>query len=191
MIGLLGTAVTASFFDSLNPSAIAQQMLIQAMLKKKRHVWFFILGIGLANIVLGIGIYYGVVAWISELLSNLASNYPLYTYGAETAAGILLLSLGAFLIFRTRRINASAESAENTAKAPKSLSPVSLFIMGAAFCGVELTSALPYFGFLAILASYELVFPFVLSFIILYTFIYALPLILLYFGYNKIQGTKL
>jgi len=34
---LLGTTLTASFFDSLNPSAIAQQMLLQAMVKKKRH----------------------------------------------------------------------------------------------------------------------------------------------------------
>lgn len=35
---LLGTTLTASFFDSLNPSAIAQQMLPQAMVKKKRHI---------------------------------------------------------------------------------------------------------------------------------------------------------
>lgn len=28
---LLGTTLTASFFDSLNPSAIAQQMLLQAI----------------------------------------------------------------------------------------------------------------------------------------------------------------
>ncbi len=38
---LLGTTITTSFFDSLNPSAIAQQMLLQAMVKKKRHIWFF------------------------------------------------------------------------------------------------------------------------------------------------------
>lgn len=38
---LLGTTLTASFFDSLNPSAIAQQMLLQAMVKKKRHTAAF------------------------------------------------------------------------------------------------------------------------------------------------------
>ena len=37
---LLGTTLTASFFDSLNPSAIAQQMLLQAMVKKKRQNLF-------------------------------------------------------------------------------------------------------------------------------------------------------
>lgn len=38
---LLGTTLTASFFDSLNPSAIAQQMLLQAMVPCHRR--------GLAN----------------------------------------------------------------------------------------------------------------------------------------------
>ena len=56
MLLLLGTTLTASFFDSLNPSAIAQQLLLQAMVKRKRHVLFFILGIGLANLLLGLGV---------------------------------------------------------------------------------------------------------------------------------------
>ncbi len=54
---LLGTAITASFFDSLNPSAIAQQMLLQAMVKNKRHILFFIFGIGLANFVMDLACY--------------------------------------------------------------------------------------------------------------------------------------
>ena len=48
---LLGTTLTASFFDSLNPSAITQQMLLQAMVKRKRMIWFFIGGIGAVMIV--------------------------------------------------------------------------------------------------------------------------------------------
>ena len=35
---LVGATLTASFFDSLNPSAIAQQMLLQAMIKNKRTI---------------------------------------------------------------------------------------------------------------------------------------------------------
>lgn len=61
---LLGTTLTASFFDSLNPSAIAQQMLLQAMVKKKRHIWFFICGIGTANLIMGLAIYYGIATWV-------------------------------------------------------------------------------------------------------------------------------
>ena len=121
------------YFDSLNPSAIAQQMLLQAMVKKKRHIWFFICGIGTANLIMGLAIYYGIATWVSKFLT--------------------------------------------------------LFIMGAAFCMVELTSAFPYFGFLALLTSYHLIFPLALLFMLIYNFMYMLPLILLYFGYNKLQGT--
>ena len=64
---LLGTTITASFFDSLNPSAIAQQMLLQAMVKQKRHTLYFILGIGTANLAMGLAIYYGIAAWAPAL----------------------------------------------------------------------------------------------------------------------------
>ena len=76
-------------------------------------------------------------------------------------------------------------------KNPSQLSPLFLFFLGAAFCAVELTSAFPYFGFLAILTTYNLTFPLVIVFLIIYDLIYVLPLILLYFAYNKLQGTAI
>ena len=54
---------------------------------------------------------------------------------------------------------------------------------------VELTSAFPCFGFLALLTSYDPVFPAAMLLIGVYNFMYVLPLILLYFGYNRLQGT--
>ncbi len=190
---LLGTTLTASFFDSLNPSAIAQQMLLQAMVKKKRHIWFFIFGIGTANLIMGLAIYYGIATWISKYLAKIVGAYPLYVYGAAAIGGIVLLAVGTRLIIKTKQSNAGqndnrCEEADNV-KAPAQLSPVSLFIMGAAFCMVELTSAFPYFGFLALLTSYHLIFPLALMFMLIYNVMYILPLILLYFGYNKLQGT--
>lgn len=61
----IGYYINSKFFDSLNPSAIAQQMLLQAMVKKKRHIWFFICGIGTANLIMGLAIYYGIATWVS------------------------------------------------------------------------------------------------------------------------------
>ena len=169
---LLGTTLTASFFDSLNPSAIAQQMLLQAMVKKKRHIWFFICGIGTANLIMGLAIYYGIATWVSKFLTKIVNAYPLYVYGAAAIGGIVLLGAGIRLIIKTRQSNAEknnngCEETENV-KAPAQLSPVSLFIMGAAFCMVELTSAFPYFGFLALLTSYHLIFPLALLFMLIY-----------------------
>lgn len=187
---LLGTVITTSFFDSLNPSAIAEQMLLQAMVKNKRHIWFFILGIGTANLALGLAIYYGIATWVSKLLSKAIELYPWYVYGAALGAGVLCLLLGIRLIVKTK-LNAKNNSEETSeVKNPAQLSPVSLFFLGAAFCAVELTSAFPYFGFLAILTTYHLIFPLVIVFIIIYDFMYILPLILIYFAYNKLQGTS-
>ncbi len=188
---LFTTAITTSFFDSLNPSAIAQQMLLQAMVRTKRLIWFFILGIGAANLALGLAIYYGIAAWISALLSKAIALYPQSVYGAALLAGILCLLIGIRQIIKTRRRTGSSYHASSGTKKPAQLSPASLFTLGAAFCAVELTSAFPYFGFLAILSSYDLIFPLVLFFIMIYNAIYIFPLVLLYFGYNKLQGTPL
>ena len=196
---LLGTAITSSFFDSLNPSAIAQQMLLQAMVKNKRHIWFFILGIGLANWTMGLAVYYGIATWISRLLSKVTEAYPWYVYGAALGSGFLCLVVGIRLIFKTKQggyhdgdnddRDEGDDGKVSIASSPARLSPLSLFAMGGVFCAVELTSAFPYFGFLAMLTSYDPPFPFVLIFLFIYSFMYVLPLILLYFGYNKLRGT--
>lgn len=76
--------VTASFIDGINPSAIARQMLLQAMVKKKRYVLFFMLGIGLAN----------AVAWRGYLLWNCGTGIrPL-----GENAGVLPAAIAAWLV---------------------------------------------------------------------------------------------
>ena len=188
---LFGTSITTSFFDSLNPSAIAQQLLLQAMVKNKRHIWFFILGIGVTNLALGLAIYYGIATWVSRLLSMVLETYPWYVYGAALGAGILCVLLGVRLIVKTKLAAKNDIRETGEIKKPAQLSPLSLFFLGAAFCAVELTSAFPYFGFLAMLTNYQLTVPLVLFFMLIYNFMYVLPLILLYFGYNKLQGTTM
>lgn len=192
MFLLFGTALTASFLDSLNPTAIAQYMLLLAAARKKSDTWFFTLGGGLMNIALGLAVYYGVTAQLARLLDWAAGNWPLQLYGAALLFGLGCLAVGLRLIARTRRAARAGEGPDAEAdgsKLPAQLNPASLFVMGAVFCLLELTSALPYFGFLALLAGYRLPFLLVLFFITLYTFIYCLPLMLLYFGYNRLNGT--
>lgn len=186
---LVGAALTTSFFDSLNPSAIAQQMVLQAMVKKKKHTWFFILGISLANVLLGLAVYYGIAAFLSQVWAQAAARYPAPVRILETGAGLACLLLGGRMLLRAHR---SQPEETGEAKQPRyGLGPASLFLLGAAFCMVELTSALPYFGFLAFLSSYQLALPGVLAMILLYTLVYAAPLILLYFAYNRLRGTAL
>ncbi len=192
MLFLIGAAIASSVVASLNPTAIGQQKFLQAAVKNKRHTLYFIWGIGLANVALGLAVYYGIVNWVSQLLETLTARFPLPMYGGETVLGLACLILGIYLTIKTHRANAASCGEDfDHAKAPAQLTPASLFIMGAGFCFLELTRALPYFAFLALLATYELMFPIVLAFIILYSFIYAFPLIIVYAAYNKLQGTVL
>ena len=125
-----------------------------------------------------------------ESRRHTAPPFPFPVRVAEIIAGIVCASLGIKMFIRTK--NHLKSDTESTAKAPKQqLTPTGLFFIGAAFCMVELTSALPYFGFLAVLAGYNLAMPYVLGLIFLYSTIYAAPLILLYFVYNRLRGTAL
>ena len=128
MLLLLGAAITASFFDSLNPSAIAEQILLQTMVRNKRHILFFIAGIGFANLAMGLAIYYGAANWASQAYSAITAAYPLYVYGAETAAGLLFLGLGIRLIVKTSRSQNSGGKEERAApKPPAQLAPAAVF----------------------------------------------------------------
>lgn len=186
MLWLIYATLTASFFDCLNPSAIAQQMLLMAMVRQKRSVLFFIAGIGLTNFGMGLAVYYGLAAWASRLFSTAAASYPSYLRAALLTAGLASLALGTGLAARERYRPAADVG---TAKPPAVLSPLALFIMGSAFCGVELTSALPYFSFIAVTAGANIPPSAVLFLFCVYNFVYVLPLLLLYAGYNRLRGT--
>ena len=78
--------MTASFFDSLNPSAMVQQMLLQAMVKKKRSILFFICGVGTANLIMGLAIYVGAT-WVSKILTKIVHAYRCMRMGRRESAG--------------------------------------------------------------------------------------------------------
>ena len=122
---LLGTTLTASFFDSLNPSAIAQQMLLQAMVKKKRHIWFFICGIGTANLIMGLAIYYGIATWVSKFLTKIVNAYPLYVYGAAAIGGIVFWGLESGL--SSRQDKATLKKTIMDVRKPKMSKPLPSF----------------------------------------------------------------
>ena len=131
---------------------------------------------------------------VDGLVDGASTKNAEKTTGVDGVISVLQATIDTLqgqLEMKDRQIEQQAQTITRLtdALAPAQLSPVSLFIMGAAFCMVELTSAFPYFGFLALLTSYHLIFPLALLFMLIYNFMYMLPLILLYFGYNKLQGT--
>lgn len=189
MAALIGTLFATSLLDCLNPTAIAQQLLLQAALKKKSKVWFFISGMFLANLALGLAVYYGAMEPLIKGWNLLSEKSPAAALAILLCGGALSLTLGIVKFVRTAA--ARKKSKEEEAKLPERelTSPV-LFGMGVVFTAVELTSALPYFGFLAAMASHAPHAAVVILLTALYSFVYVLPLILIYFFYRALRGTK-
>lgn len=198
MWGLLISTIFTSAADSLNPFAITQQFVLQGMVKKPKHIWFFIIPTGVTNLIGGFLAYFGLAALIENFFDRVMETHGQSLFIAELILGIALISAVGFLIQRNNiellknRLQVSNTSEENDAAEAvhkvKDVSPTALVILGAGATISELTTALPYFAFLAILLTYQLSLFQVTFILVLYNFIYTSPLIILYFGYRKAQN---
>ena len=190
MIGLLFTTIITSAADSLNPVAITQQFILQGMVKKPKHIWFFILATGITNFIGGLMAYYGLVTIISDIFSSIFKKLIPEIYIAELSVGITII---VFILYKILNKNIRKEAKDSDSiedekikisKKIKSVSPLSLFILGVIATITELTTALPYFAFLAVLLNYELSLLSVILILLIYNLIYSAPLVVLYFIYR-------
>lgn len=201
MFGLLVSTLLTSAADSINPVAITQQFVLQGMVKKPKHIWFFILSTGITNLIGGFLAYYGVITFIGKLLNKLIEKYGQALYTTELILGIaFLIAVG--ILLQNNKIESlkkqihilndsvnngnSNHKAESTIKI-KSVSPMALVALGIGATISELTTALPYFAFLTILFNHQLTVFQITFILILYNTIYTLPLIILFFIYIKAQ----
>lgn len=197
MFGIIITTIITSLADSFNPIAIAQQFFLQGIVKKAKHIWYFIISIGLTNFSGGILAYFGLINLINGLLEKVLEKHSKILFLIELILGVAFL-IGAFYLFKKSKVEdvkkeimekdsslSSIEEKETVFKRIKSVSPLSLVILGVVATISELTTALPYFAFLGILFTYKLSFLKIVFILLLYNFIYVLPLMVLYFVYVK------
>lgn len=187
---LLITLFAMSSVDSLNPIGITQQFILQGLVKKPRHIWYFIITTGVVNMIFGYLVYYGAMAIISSGISHVVDNYGIVLYLLEMALGVsLLIWSGISLAKRILGKRNGGESGAHAAEEEKirsrvrSVTPVALITVGVVSTVSELTSAVPYFSFLAVLLNYKLSFLVLTLILILYNIIYILPFAILYVVY--------
>lgn len=190
---LILTTIITSATDSVNPVAITQQFILQGMVKRRSHIWYFISATYITNFICGMMVYYGLLEILSRIWDITFKALGNGIYIAELLGGVILLSYAIYklIVFRLKGENDknySDESEEAIMKSKvKSVSPLSLFTLGVIATIMELSSAFPYFAFLAILLNYQLNFATVFLIQALYNLIYALPLMILYYIYCKKQ----
>lgn len=202
MLGLLLTTILTSAADSLNPIAVTQQFVLQRMVKKAKHIWFFIIPTGVTNLISGFLAYYGLLAFAESFFNAFIQKYGRIIFIAELILGIAFLVGVGFLLQKIRmdvlkkqvdvlkgnvqETDGSGE--EKIARKIKSVSPPALVVLGIVATISELATALPYFAFLAVLFNYQLTFFQVSIVLVVYNLIYMMPLMILYFVYIKAQN---
>ena len=175
-----------SAIDSLNPIGITQQFILQGMVKKPKHIWYFILTTGVVNMIFGYFVYYGILS-INDGLSFILDQYGVIVYSLELVAGLLLLFFGVKSLIKnilTKKTDLATQAEEEEIKAKIwSVTPLALIAIGVVSTASELTSAFPYFAFLAVLITYDLPFWLLTIIFIFYNIIYMAPFMILYFIY--------
>ncbi len=194
MAGIIATLLVTSLMDSLNPSAIAQTLLFLGNERRKWKILVFILAMFLTNSVLGLAVYYGALAPLKAGYDGLKTQHPDLVFHLSLVLGILAILIGILLglykYFRTKKGKETEKRIEEKQET-KEISILSMFFMGMLFTGVELTTALPYFGFLTGLVSHYLGFGIILLLIFLYSFVYVFPLLLVYALYVAFRNNRL
>ena len=191
MKNLIITLLATSSVDSLNPIGITQQFILQGMVKKPRHIWYFILTTAIVNIIFAYMIYYGFIKIIDKFWTLLLSKYALIIFSFEILLGISLFLLSLAWIFKKNNLknkytligkdNQLLE--KNTITKIKYITPLMLINIGIVSTVSELTSAIPYFAFLSVLVTYKFSFGLLTLVLICYNIIYIAPFVLLYVIY--------
>lgn len=188
MGNLIITLLATSSIDSLNPIGITQQFILQGMVKKPRHIWYFILTTGVVNMIFGYLVYYGVITLIDSGLDYILDNFSVPLFLLELIAGLAVLFFGARgavknFITRKNKSDEQEDEEQRIKTRIRSVTPLALIGIGVVSTASELTSAVPYFTFLAVLVGYKLN-PLTLTLIfVFYNIIYMAPFMILYFVY--------
>ncbi len=192
MRNLIITLLATSSVDSLNPIGITQQFILQGMVKKPRHIWYFILTTAVVNIIFGYMVYYGVITLMEPLFAVLLSKYAPVLFVLEICFGFALLLFGIIWLIKKIRVNKKnaltrhdrqLSEEKNIKTKIRHVTPLALINTGIISTVSELTSAVPYFAFLSVLITYHFSFWLLTLVLICYNIIYIAPFVLLYVIY--------
>lgn len=184
---LLTTTVAAALADSINPIAIAQQMLLQSVSRKKKHIWGFIIGIAITNFTFGLIVYFGFADFIRSVFQFLSVRYPDFLAWVSLISEIFLLMYVGYSLYtkwlKNEKMDGLSDNKDRkNNKKIRNAGFWKLFGLGIVSCAMELTSALPYMTYIAFIIQANFSSAAIISMLIFYNIIFSLPLIVLYFA---------
>lgn len=198
-IGLLATTVLTGAADCLNPVLITQQFVLQGMVKKPGHIWYFIWATAITSFAVSLMACYGLFALVTNCLDDVVRFFGQYLYIAEFLLAVFLFMAAVYFLLdykmkaildelKKKEAEDEALETEEAKSKVKSVQPKYLIVLGIVSTLSEAATALPLFAFLAVVVNCNLNFFEVLLILALYNVIYCSPLVLLYIIYRKKQA---
>ena len=168
MLKLALTIVAIALADCLNPSLIGGELLVATRPHPRRGVAAFTVAAFTVTFLFGLAFALGLGDLILSLVPKPGATVK---YSLITAAGLVMVVGGAIIVIRRRALAASAATDE------QHQTHGSAALIGAGLAGVELLTAFPYFGAIALIVGSGVSNGGKLSLLLLYCVIYTLPLI--------------
>jgi hypothetical protein len=102
MLPLLIATITTSAVDSFNPVAITQQFALQSVVKKRRHIWYYISATAIINFIGGILVYFGLGALIQNYMNVFWDKYSQLIFTTELILGVVMLIVVSYQIMNRK-----------------------------------------------------------------------------------------
>lgn len=172
LLALLALALV----DSINPSAIVVTLYLLSRGRGPAQIVVYVAAIFLTYLTLGVM----MMAGIDALLPSLES------LGRSRLGLIVQALVGLAMLFYAIRAPATARSAPRVE--PSASSYAALALLGVTVTTMELPTAMPYFGAIALLTTADLPIAQWLPLLVLYNAIFVLPPVVLLMGHTAFGG---
>jgi threonine/homoserine/homoserine lactone efflux protein len=188
MIQLIISLVTLGLLDCLNPATIATLIILMPMVKSLKHSALFIWGTFVTYFIIGISFYYGIDNFIKSFIANLVREYAFEISIFGIILGLAILGLGVKFSIKVIKIIKKKESIKevNFIKIEK-VNPKAIIGLSVISTLSDAPTAIPYIAFISNLLVKELPFLAVAFMVGVYCLIYIMPMVILYFSYQKLK----
>jgi len=168
VLKLVVTVVAIALPDCINPSLIGGELFVAAGPQPTRRTAAFTLAAWTVTFVFGLALALGLGDLILSFVPKPGATVK---YALIAAAGLVLV-LGGTVVWIRRNALASSDPTPDRDKSHGSAA-----LIGAGVAGLELPTAFPYFGAIALIVGSGVSNAAKLSLLVLYCVVYTLPLI--------------
>jgi len=97
---LVAATLFTAAADSLNPIALTQQFVLQGMVRRPGHIWYFILPTGIVNFCVGLLVYFGLAGVAAGFFEVIIDGNRNVFVVAAVALGALLIAAAVYFVLR-------------------------------------------------------------------------------------------